>query len=182
MAGEHTWTNQPYYQLGKRLKEAREKLKQTLAEVSGSVEIDLDTLSHIENGQQRPNEDTLMLLINHLNLSDQQASDLWEMAGYSHINADMEGLKPLAAILPLDNRVIYTDMMNVMVNNYGVVLSFMQNTGGGQPQTVAKVGMSKEHARSVLEVLKTTLEKSETASQPKSLPASTKKHKHRKNR
>jgi hypothetical protein len=49
-----------------------------------------------------------------------------------------------------------------MVNNYGVVMNFMQ--GGGpnmQPLAVARVGMSKEHAKSVLDVLKQTLSQSE---------------------
>lgn len=171
MAGENTWTNKPYLQLGSRLKQAREKLQETLAEVSGSVEIDLDTLTRIENGEQRPNEDTLMLLINHFNLTDDQASDLWELAGYSNQNAELDGLKPLAAIIPIDNRVIYTDMMHVMVNNYGVVMNFMQHTGTGQPNTVARVGMSKEHAQSVLEVLKKTLQQHDQPKQIKALPA-----------
>jgi len=181
MAGENIWTDKPYYQLGNKLREARQKSKETLAEVSSSVEVDLDTLSSIENGEKRPNEDTLMLLISHFNFNDDQAGDLWELAGYSNPMVEMEGLKPLAAIIPIDNRVMYTDTVHIMINGYGVVMNFMQNSGSNnQPLAVARVGMSKEHARSVLEVLKKTLEQSDSPKQIKSLPApTTKKRKNR---
>jgi hypothetical protein len=45
-----------------------------------------------------------------------------------------------------------------MVNNYGVVINFMQAGGSdNQPVAVARVGMSREHAESVVQVLQQTL-------------------------
>jgi hypothetical protein len=76
-------------------------------------------------------------------------------------------------ITPIDNRIIYTDTVHVMVNNYGVVMNFMQTSGSNnQPVTVSRIGMSREHAESVLQVLKRTLTESENApSEPKRLDA-----------
>jgi transcriptional regulator with XRE-family HTH domain len=168
--------DKPFKQLGNRLKLARETIQETLAEVSGAVEIGIDSLQQIELGGQRPSEDTLLLLINHFNLGDDEATDIWEMAGYINKDGGMageapDGFRQLAAIIPLDNRVVYTDLVHVTANNYGVVMNFMQNTGSnGQPMAVARVGMSKEHARSVLEVLQQTLKQAEFASKPKALP------------
>jgi hypothetical protein len=61
-------------------------------------------------------------------------------------------------------------MIQVMVNNYGVIINFMQGAGpGSQPMAVSRVGMSKEHARSVLEVLQKTLEQADNPPTPKRL-------------
>ena len=65
-------------------------------------------------------------------------------------------------VSPEDARIVYTDMVQVMVNNYGVIMNFMQGAGPqNQPLAVSRVGMSKEHAKSILELLRATLEQSE---------------------
>jgi DNA-binding XRE family transcriptional regulator len=166
----------PFEPLGNQLKRMRMGRKESLAEVSGAVEIDIDTLTHIEQGSVRPSEDILLLLISHFEIKEDEATKLWELAGYdqqqvptSHmVNDDEGGVKPSVVVMPADARIVYTDMVHVMVNNYGVVMNFMQGAGpNNQPLAVARVGMSKEHARSVLEVLQKTLEQSE----PKALPS-----------
>jgi hypothetical protein len=49
-----------------------------------------------------------------------------------------------------------------MVNNYGVVMNFMQGgSPNSSPSSVARVGMSREHAKSVLKILQTTLSQTE---------------------
>lgn len=158
----------------------REKLHESVAEVSGAVEIDPDTLVRIERGERCPSEDVLMLLISYFNFKEEDAVSLWELAGY-----DREGMsqnvvpnssedisnKPMVMLVQPDNRVIYTDMVNVTVNNHGVVMNFLQ-TGGtpdSQPNVIARMGMSREHAKSVMQVLKDTLEHTEPPQ--KTLPA-----------
>jgi len=171
----------PYKVLGSALKKLREKLRENLAEVSGAVEIDMDMLNSIEQGTVRPSEDILLLLMAHFGIRDDEATKLWTLAGYDHPaaspipNIDINSQNVM--IMPVDTRIVYTDMVNVMVNNYGVIMNFMQSIGpNNQPLAIARVGMSKEHARSVLEVLKQTLEQSE----PKSLPAPAKQKDNRK--
>jgi hypothetical protein len=108
-------------------------------------------------------------------VQDDEATNLWEMAAYDKINDDgerVEQVKQVALSTPMDIRIVYTDMVHVMVNDYGVVMNFMQNGGpNNQPLAVGRVGMSKEHAQSVLQVLQQTLAQSEQKPVPKHLPS-----------
>jgi transcriptional regulator with XRE-family HTH domain len=169
----------PYKSFGEVLKKLRSKAAKSPAEVSSAVEIEESRLQKYEAGEQRPSEDILLLLIQHFNLKDDQASELWKLAGYSG-NPDEEqyfmndevgnAQQVTVGVTPHDARIVYTDMIQVMVNNYGVIINFMQGAGpSNQPLAVSRVGMSKEHARSVLEVLKKTLDQSEIPYQPKLL-------------
>ena len=163
---ENNDINDTFRTLGWHLKFAREQLKETLAEVSGAVEIDERTLSLIEDGLQRPGEDVLLLLISHLKLEDAEATSLWTLAGYDELD------EPKQTAAQADNKIIYTDMVHVVVNDYGVVMNFMQGNGlTSQATGVARVGMSKEHAQRVLDMLQTALDKPKLKAKPKYLPA-----------
>ncbi len=146
----------PFRPLGKRLKALRDRANETLAEASGAVEIDVKLLASYELGHARPSEDILLLLISHFSAKDEEAVQMWEMAGY--------GMRQLASSTPDNGEqpVMFTDVVDVIVNNYGVVMHFMQSSGlDSQPATVSKVGMSREHAKSVLQILQTTLAQTE---------------------
>lgn len=157
--------------LGKRLRVMREKLRETLAEVSGAVEIEIDTLANIEHDVEKPSEDILLLLISHFNVKEEDAKKLWELAEYEPLDSkkDSDLVKSAGiTVLPADARIIYTDIAHAVANQNGLVINFMQESGlGGQPLIVSRLGMSKEHARSLIEALKKTLDQSE----PKALPA-----------
>jgi len=155
-----------FIRLGGRLKLIREKLGESLAEVSGAVEIEQNSLEKFENGEQRPNEEILLLLISHFDIHDEEATKLWELASYDD---KQEESQALTTVMPIDTRIIYTDMVHVVVNKYGVIMNFMQNDGPNK-QAIARVGMSKDHAKSVLEVLQNTLAQSDIVQAPKSLP------------
>lgn len=173
-------TNQefPYKTLGARLRGMRERLRESLAEVSGAVEIDLEMLTEIEQGKNRPSEDILLLLISHFAIKEDEATKLWDLAGYekdtgtNSMSADEFGaIKNAVMVMPFDIRIVYTDMAHVVVNDHGVVLNFMQTNGpNNQPLVVSRLGMSKEHARSVIELLQKTLAEVEP-SEPRALPA-----------
>ncbi len=161
---------QPFSTFGTALKTLREKSKKSQTEVSGAVEIGTDTLISYETGEARPSEDVLFLLIQHFNLQDKEADELWRLAGY--IRQDTEDAQyfmndedgnvkrtQTVAVSAEDAKIVYTDMIQVMVNKYGVILNFMQGAGAGsQPLAVSRVGMSKEHARSIVDVLNKTLD------------------------
>src|SRR6266705_3475310 len=72
----------PFKSLGERLKGLRQKLQESVAEVSGAVEIEEKALERMEQGYERPSEDILLLLINHFNIQDDEAAGLWKLAGY----------------------------------------------------------------------------------------------------
>lgn len=169
-------TKQPFADLGSALKSLRTKRRESMAEAAGAVEIDTERLSNFEIGADRPSEDILLLLISHFEIKEDEATKLWELAGYDAadtpgsnvVNDEAGGTKSQVVVMPADARVVYTDVVHVMVNNYGVVMNFMQNSGpNGQSMIVSRVGMSKEHANSVIDVLQRALAQAE----PKALPA-----------
>lgn len=161
----------PHLTLGNYLRKRRESIHESLAEVSGAVEIDVETLSKIEQGILLPTEDILLLLISHLSINEDDAVEVWEMAGYEQQKPQTESSdqdnKQMFMVIPFDNRVLYTDEMQVTANKHGVVLNFMQS-GNNQSTTIARIGMSREYARTMIEILKNSLEQKPAV--PRMLP------------
>lgn len=156
----------PYTSLGRQLRALRAKANESLAETSGAVEIEVQELAKIELGGTRPSEEVLLLLISHFEAGDEEAVKLWEMAGYD--SEDKTSNHPVSAsTAPGGSQpIMFTDIVDVIVNNYGVVMNFMQSSGQKNgPSIVARVGMSREHAKSVMQILKTTLAQTELNSQ-----------------
>lgn len=148
-------------QLGAWLRRMREKKQESLAEVSGAVEIDTELLAEIEKGIRRPGEDILMLLISYFSVKEEDAVKIWELAGYdNHMDISAlkdEGLQPVI-VMPMDARIVYTDMARVSNNKYGVTINFLQSDGiGDKPLAVSRVGMSHEHAQKLIKVLEKAL-------------------------
>lgn len=166
----------PFKSLGNELKDMRQKLQETVSDVSGAVEIDESKLARIEQGKERPSEDILQLLISHFGMRDDDAANLWRLAGYEQPQNEEDaqafgedfGPNNRAGVLvmAIDPRIIYTDSMHVNANQTGVVLSFAQNAGSSQPLITARVGMSRDQARSIISTLQAALDKSE----PRQLP------------
>lgn len=167
----------PFKNLGSELAKLRNDLHESLAEVSGAVEIDGELLGRYEAGEIRPSEEILQLLISHFEVRDEQADRLWELAGFnqtksSSIDGNNDHLvqQPAIMLLPVDARIVYTDVVHVTVNGYGVVMNFLQNNGpNNSPLPVSRVGMSMEHAKSVIEVLQKTIEQANYPKTPKLL-------------
>jgi transcriptional regulator with XRE-family HTH domain len=164
----------PFATLGDQLKHIREQARQTLAEVSGAVEIDQNTLERIENGQERPAEDVLALLINYFDMSDRQADRLWDLAGYTASNptSTVPDQKSLVLLLALDTRTLYSDGLDINCNQAGMTLTFTQS---GQPeaQPVARIGLSYEQAANVSEALQRALLHAQYMRGPRALPPTT---------
>ncbi len=173
---------QPFKPLGWRLRAIRQKLNQSLSEVSGAVEVDEALLGRYEQGKDRPTEDILMLLISHFNIQDDDAVVLWELAGYESPDrqedaAPIESMlakQPVLMLIAMDSRIIYSDGIHIAANADGVVLNFTQSgsqTAAGQPLTVARVGMSPTQAGNVLKALNQSLTALHHRASPKALPA-----------
>lgn len=173
--------NKPFKDLGEKIKAVRQSKKRSIDEVSGAIEISEATFRKIEQGEQRPAEDTLATLLSYLDIQDSEAEKYWELAGYQ-TKADSMGMgsgdqsstfelnQPIAMMMPVDLRVVYTDMVHVMVNDFGVVMNFMQTAGNGsQPLAVSRIGMSREHAKSVIKILSQSIEQAESGKKPKLL-------------
>jgi hypothetical protein len=177
-------TKQPYQTLGKHLRYLREQQAQSLAEVSGAVEIDQKDLERIEAGQERPPEDILMLLISHFNMQDQEAVQLWEMAGYDgssdarqkqedvlqDIMSGIGGQKPVVLVVGMDNRTLYTDASHVTGDPAGITITFGKRTQQTKSQPLASFGMSYEQAHEVVAQLQKALLYGKHNTSPKQLP------------
>lgn len=164
---------QPYKVFGLRLKNLREKAKESLLEVSGAVEIDSTMLESIEAGRKLPDEDLLMLLMSHYNVSDSESVKLWELAGYNQNQykgeqTDEQLLKQIMMVIPFDNKVAYIDQTVVEANKKGVVIGFAL---GNPAQPVARVGMSTESAQELILKLAEQLQLAQRPKIIKSFPA-----------
>lgn len=151
-----------YAKLGKRLRTLRTQAKETLAESAGAVEIEVRQLAAYELGSARPSQDVLLLLISHFKQGEEEAARLWDLAGYTEdgLSAEADG----SADTKEDSKVLFTDVVDIAVNNFGVVMNFMQSSNKTAPQPVARVGMSREHAKGVLKILQITLAQTEQSS------------------
>lgn len=159
--------SQPYKAFGAKIKHLREQWQQSIDEVSTTLEIDGKTLREIESGKLLPTDGLLDMLISHFLLTEEQAEDLRTLAipPSDLVSETLAGgfddllMKQVVMYLPVDNRVVYTDSMNATVNKHGVVLQFMQSTGKDSKSVpVSQVGMSREHAERMIEVIKSTLD------------------------
>jgi DNA-binding XRE family transcriptional regulator len=156
----------PFAKFGSQLKRIRRQAKESIAEVSGAVEIDTKALTSIEAGKTQPAADIVLLLISHFALQDNEALKLWELAGYGQaragligVLADEKAVMQTAYVSLQDARILYTDIVHVNANKYGVVINFLQSLGGNsQSMAVSRIGMSHEHAKSLLIALQKTLQ------------------------
>jgi len=173
----------PFSTLGSKLRWQRERLRESIAEVAGAVEIGEEDLLKIEQGSQRPSEDLLMLLFNHFNTAEDEAVSLWELAGYAKDDLEdndsesddlpdqSQHIHKIMMTVAMDPRVIYSDSTQVIGNKHGLVLNFMQPAIGNlQPVTVARVGMSRAQAEALQLLLKETLDQLKRDDEPKHLP------------
>ncbi len=165
----------PFASLGKHLKNVREQASRSLAEVSGAIEIDEQDLKLIETGQERPEEEVMLLLISYFGVQDQEALHLWELAQYDsdltdHMQFNESGNepgpgaftnKPIVMMLAMDMRTMYSDGLEINWNQAGLTLNFTQtnpqNKGLSPPIPVARVGLSHTHAEQVLRSLQQAL-------------------------
>ncbi|MCA9343078.1 helix-turn-helix transcriptional regulator [Candidatus Saccharibacteria bacterium] len=162
----------PFKLFGEQIKTLREKSKESLLEVSSAVEIDEFTLKEIEFGSKLPDEDILILLMNHFNVKDKDAVTLWELAGYGKEETkdlnEEQLLKQIMMVVPVDNRVSYSDSAHISANKNGVVIDFKLSAGNNKPQIISRVGMGLEQAEALARSL---LKNIELARKPKNIKA-----------
>jgi len=170
----------PYKPLGSHLKYLREQLQESIMEAAGSVEIDPDALTRIEDGLERPSEDILMLLIQHYNPQDQEAVQLWELAGYEgdqdpkqrleDIMSHMGNNKQLIMLMAMDVRTMYSDGLDIDITQAGLTLNFTQAANRNRRITVGRIGMSYDQAAEVMKTLQTALLRANYLKHPRGLP------------
>ncbi len=153
-------TRLPYQYLGERLKKLRESNNESLAEVSGAVEISLGDLEQFEAGADRPSEDILLLLFSHFDIESTNAAELWKLAGYKGHPEGVEEPENMnitshqAMMVMVDPRIMYSDGVEVVAGTRGVVVNFSQVNGpDGKPLTISRIGMSRVQAEQLMGIL-----------------------------
>lgn len=162
-------TIEPFKALGEGLRSLRVKAHETLAETSGAVEINAKQLSSYEFGRICPDEEVLLMLISHFSPPDEEAIRLWKLAGYGATEIDL-GQDDSSG----DTPVLFTDLAEITANQYGLVVDFKQ--GGGinkSAKSIARLGMSREHAENIIRTLAIVLAKTSAANNSKLLSRGT---------
>lgn len=158
--------------IGTRLAHFRKQLGETIDDVSAAVEVETGDLVAYESGSEVPSSEMLAMLLAHYKVEPDKAAEIFTNAGYG-TNVIEEGLVIMSAdessndeekreiriTVPADVKVNYTDMVQVMTNQYGVVINFLQLAPGNNAQVVSRIGMSKEHTKSLVELLSKNLER-----------------------
>lgn len=169
-------SSKPQKKIGGYLKQKRERLNESVAEVSYAVEIDIELLNRIENGQELPSEDILILLLSHFNVEEKVARKILELAGYdlgavSTSASPEDQLKQQVFMLMPGNQVMYTDQVNIQPSKNGVILNIMQPGMGESAIPISRVGLTREQAEELINDLRDNLANKSTA--PKLLPRKT---------
>jgi len=177
---QHKSSHPPFKVLGKYLKTMRQKFQESLGETSGAVEIQVEQLDRFERGVEAPSEDILLLLISHFNVQDDEAVELWELAGYersSRLNGeadrtDTQQRQPVPVmLLAVDNRILYSNGVEIDADENGMVLQFLQNADSEQEKaTVSRIGISHDQAERLIHQLQTEVLRKRYLSGPRQLP------------
>jgi Helix-turn-helix domain/Protein of unknown function (DUF3467) len=190
-------SNKPYALLGETLRRYRESSSKSVDDLAAVMELKVSEITELEAGNLKPTENVIEMFSNHFRLSDMEEDMLWEQAGYPepemyqegfcpghdnefescHDSANMHNIPgmPMSGelgvthiVVPLESRVLYTDMAHVMTSSNGVIVNFIQNNVANLPPiVVSRLGMSKEHAKQLISVLTEGLEKLDEQSKPK---------------
>lgn len=163
-----------YKKFGQILRAYRLRRNLNITSVGEAISINRTYLSKLENGHERPSIDVLNRLVHHYSLSENEASDLFLLAGYKsgvvilnrrEVINNMDKLnKPeqggVQINLNSNLSVLYSDSVFVTSNPYGVLLDFAVNMGPtNQQNVVSRIGMSKEHAKALAETILMQLNK-----------------------
>lgn len=170
-----------YKDFGNKLREIRSRKGENITTSAKATNIDRSHLSKLENGHERPSIGVLNNLICHYSLSRAEAVMLSNLAGFFGEGLIVEELGRKEDVKIEENKIpqtgnnlpaggvqvnmngnisiLYTDSVFVTTNQYGLVFDFAQSMGPtNQQNIVARMGMSKEHARALLRVLQKKLE------------------------
>lgn len=162
---------------GKKLKNIRHQKGKNLLEVANAIGIDKTFLSKLENGIRRPSPSVLNSLLNYYKLDVSVFNEFYELSGFPSIsshnlgvahdfNAEGKGVyknmnqevisnqKEPQINVPNNLPILYSDSVWVTASPFGLVFDYGQRVGPtNQVNVVARVGLSKEHAEALLQVL-----------------------------
>lgn len=152
--------------------------REKVNDVAKKTGINRTYLSKIENGHIKPSLGVLDKLINYFSIPAPAALTLYSLAGYSdsHVviekNTGEEVSKmenkqiptteepgQIQVTIPNDKPVLYSDSVFLTSNEFGLVFDFSQRMASTNKHiVVSRIGMSKEHAKVLLKILREKVE------------------------
>lgn len=163
--------------LGKKLRNMRSNAGKSLSEVSSVVGIDKTFLSKVETGDRRPSQSVLDSLLHYYKADIVVRDELYRHARFPHISSHhgiLDNLKTegegvfknmnqdvnppvqqnAQVNVPNNLPILYSDSVWVTASPFGLVFDFGQRMGPtNNVNVVSRVGLSKEHAEALAEVL-----------------------------
>ncbi len=150
---------------------------ESLVQLSEAINIDRSYLNKVELGKIKPSTKLLERILVHFSVEGSKAEVLRQVAGHVPLNivSDLSGKEGINTMLeqpttqtmtqvslnPMQTPVLYTDSTFVSASEFGLVLDVAQNMNGQQQNIVARIGMSFDHAKKLIDVLQDTLDKNE---------------------
>jgi transcriptional regulator with XRE-family HTH domain len=166
--------------LGQELRSMRNSASESLLDTAKALGVDRTHLNKIELGSYKPSKKLLDEILAHFSVEGVKASQLRDLLKHGKvehvvIGGFKEGDKGMnnelqtvqqpnqVTVDPSKVQVVYTDSTIVSSSDYGLVLDVAQTvTGNPQQQfVVARIGMSFDHAKRLLEVINDHLQKHE---------------------
>jgi len=166
-------------EMGRKVRQERVDRDLSLADLGAQVGVDRTLISKIENGHYQPTESMLQKIIDVLSLDKQRAAEIWALSGrpsgpiitqynlaqYEDIAMNQQPTEQVSQNVQIDpNRtpILYSDGVAVTSSEFGMVFDFGQRVGPtNNANIVARIGISYEHARKLLEVINDELSKNE---------------------
>lgn len=168
--------------VGTVIRQYRKAHGESIVDLAQAIGVERAYLNKIELGSIKPSLKLLDKIFEHFSIEGKEALGVYQMAGYKHtpivlVEGEKEGKEvkmsqpqtPLVAppqpqqiaVDPLKTPVLYTDSVFVNSSDFGLVLDVAQSIGGQQQTVVARIGMSFDHAKRLVEVIKDHLQKYE---------------------
>lgn len=164
--------------MGELFKQMRIERGDTLDTVAEAVELGAGELLEIEEDALLPSGEMVEVLASYYNLDADLTSAMLEIVSNGELRTSLyqkeDGMseskdkqndkdssadkpKQLRINLDASTRVLYSDMVQIHENEVGVVLNFIQTDPGNQGYVVSRIGMSKQQAAKLSELLKRNL-------------------------
>lgn len=160
-------------ELGVAVRAYRVAAGETIEDLANAMEVESDEVSRIESGIFKPSTEIIEQIGSHFSLRENEVKRLLDLAGldaddfeFSFDAGDMDLQKLTDQYDVMMAPIFYTDMVNVVSNQYGITINFIQNASGDdKPVVVSRVGMSHKHAESIIAVLAESLKRAQEQNQ-----------------
>lgn len=152
-----------FSRVGKKIREFRMRNNDTLVELAKFLNMDVGNLSKVETGKRGLPPETLNKIADKYKLSPDDRTQLFVASGYSrggegvYKNMNQEEnrqVKTQNFNVPNNLPVLFSDSIGLTSSKFGLVFDFGQRVGPtDQVNIVARIGLSKEHAEALIQVL-----------------------------